>query len=716
MLDAFEIWLLVEVVGILALPAAAFLFARLPGHGLALARPLGLLLLAYPLWLLASLHLVPYRRETAVASLCVLAAVAVGAWSRTGRKRPRGLALRLWLGGEVVFTLGFFGWVLLRSFSPDVWNTEKPMDMAFINAINRSDWFPPHDPWLAGSQLNYYYFGHYLVAFLIRLIGIDPAVGFNLAVALFFALCASSVFAVASTLACAGFKDRVRAGRKALMTGLAAVGLTMLLGNLAGAVQLFRHLQPLGRYDWWAPSRVIDGTANEFPFFSFMLGDLHAHVMATPFALVVVAYSLQLALQGPRLPRRGGRAGACGELLLAALALGSLYAINTLDFPTAVVLLGGGVFLWLNRPSAQLELAAAAYVAALVAVGILLFTPFVAGYSPAAKGIALVRHHEPFTRFVSDLWLIYLFPLWTVVAALATRLAVPIRYFWWGGVALLVVLVLLAPDRLAGPVLLLAVVAACLHAVLDTRLDQAVRFFWLLLTIGLGLLALGDVVYLRDTFENTPSYRFNTVFKTGYQAWFLLTIAATCGAFWYSGWLRRRVVGVWRAGVVAAVALLAIYPVAASYAHSGGFSQPPTLDGLRWLGTREPGDVAAISWLRGNVHGDAAILEAVGNDFSPEGYGRISTFTGLPAVLGWGGHELQWGHDPRARSSDVEALYETHDLDRARTLLARYRIRYVVVGALERGRYPAIDGTKFGRLGAVVFSRSGTTIYRIGSS
>ena len=179
MLDAILLWLLVVALGVAALPLAEVLFGRLPSRGLVFARPLGLLAAAFPIWLLASLHVLPYGRATAVASVLVL--VLVGAllfWRRGLGRIGRGAAgTPLWLAGELVFTVAFFGWTLLRSFEPAAWQTEKPMDMALVNVVNKSDSFPPHDPWHAGSDVNYYYFGHYLVAFLVRLTGVDPAVG-----------------------------------------------------------------------------------------------------------------------------------------------------------------------------------------------------------------------------------------------------------------------------------------------------------------------------------------------------------------------------------------------------------------------------------------------------------------------------------------------------------------------------------------------------------
>lgn len=714
MRDTFLLWGFVVLVGILGLPATGFLFARLPGRGLALSRPLGLLLLAYPVWLLASIDVVPYEGWTPLIGLGLLAVLAGGLWVGAGRPLPRGTTLWLWLAGEAVFTAAFFSWALLRSFAPDVWATEKPMDMAFVNAVNRSESFPPHDPWLSGESLNYYYFGHYIVALLIRTTGIDPGTGFNLGVALFYALTASALFAVAASVALARKTATVAT---ASIAGLGAVVVALLLGNLAGAVEFLGDPRPLAQYDWWSPSRVIDGTANEFPFFSFLLGDLHAHVMATPFALLAVAVALQLALAGPRLLDAGWQSGvAAGELLLTALVVGSLYSINSLDFPTAFALVVGGLVLWHTRAQRTgTAWKSVAWLLLLVAGAFVLFAPFVIQYVPDSAGFALVRDHDPFTRVVADLGLIYTLPLWILAGALAHRLAMPLRYVVWSVVAGLVVLVVLAPERVAGLFLVLALAAIALHAALDRRLTQPERFFWLLVTSGLALLAVGDFVYIRDAFDGTESFRFNTVFKAGYQAWFLLAIAAGCGALWARSWLRRPVLRVWAVGIVALVALMAIYPIAGSYARTNAFSEEPTLDGDRWLVDAWPGDAAAIDWLRSHVEGAPTILEAFGPDFSPDGHGRISTFTGLPTVIGWAGHEVQWGHEPGKRPDDVRALYSTPSLERARRLLARYGVRYVVVGPLERVEYPAAGLAKFDKLGERVFGAQGTVVYEIRS-
>jgi YYY domain-containing protein len=714
-IDAILFWLLVVALGVAALPFAELLFDRLPGRGLVFALPLGLLVAAFPPWLLASLHLVPYGRATALGSIAVYAAVAVFLWwrrglGRLGRQAP---GWSLWLAGEILFTVAFFAWSLLRSFEPAVWQTEKPMDMALVNVVNKSDWFPPHDPWQSGTDVNYYYYGHYLVAFLVRVTGIDPAVAFNLAVALFYALVTVSVFGVAAVLYEAARREGDAPRRSPVLVGLTAAFLATMIGNLAGGFQWIHHTSRISSYDWWAPSRVIDGTANEFPYFSFLLADLHAHVMVTPFALVAVAYAVQLGVHGPPAWGRNAWLRPAAELLLAGLVLGGLYAINSFDFPTACLIGVGALLVWsLEEPGRWRR--ALVWGAGWLAVALLLFLPFWHSFSPPTHSIGRIRDHVGFATFARDYLLIYGVSLWVVLALFAGRFQVPRKYLAWAGAAMLFVLVLLAPPRLAGVALALLIVALAAFVTLASgRISQPYRMLWLLTAVALALVASGEVVYLRDAFDGTASFRFNTVFKTGYQAWFLLAIVAGVVVYWSANWLGRRLRIAWLAVLAGLVALALVYPVFASYSRSLRFTQSPTLDGMLWLERSAPDDAAAIEWMRSSVPGSSTILEQVGKDFDPEGRGRVSTYTGLPTVMAWPGHEVQWGHDPGSRAADVQQIYSTTDMTTARQLLDEYGVRYVFVGSLERKDYKAAALAKFARLGTPAFRAGDTVVYRL---
>ena len=212
--DALLFWLLAgSSVGLAGLPFAAFSSRGLPGRGLALARPLGLLLVGYPLWLLASLDVVPVRRpserdrgrRSARRPWRGRGGVPAAAPRSRGADRPALLA------GELLFARRVLRLdAAMHSFSPDVWQTEKPMDMAIVNAINRSESSRPTTRGSPARTSTTTTSATTSSRCSSGVLGLDPAVGFNLAVPLFFALSATSVFAVASALFLA-LRARVRA-------------------------------------------------------------------------------------------------------------------------------------------------------------------------------------------------------------------------------------------------------------------------------------------------------------------------------------------------------------------------------------------------------------------------------------------------------------------------------------------------------------------------
>jgi YYY domain-containing protein len=406
-----------------------------------------------------------------------------------------------------------------------------------------------------------------------------------------------------------------------------------------------------------------------------------------------------------------------GELALAALVAGSLYALNGWDYPTQ---LGIGLLcllLWVTRAAAAPRpRAAGLWALAWVAASFALFLPFSVHFSAPARGLGPVREHSSLVQFLHDYLLLYGLPVWVLGAAYAWRLRqrrVAPRYLVWAAILAAALLALLAPSHLDGLLLLLAALALALPPALDEEQAQPYRVFWLLAAVAIGLATIGEVVYVRDAFDGGVDYRMNTVFKFGYQAWFLFAVVAGCGVFWSRRWLRPETRPLWLGGLAVLAAFAAVYPVAGTYAREGAFTGRPTLDGLRWLELSAPGDAAAIRWLQAHVRGAPTILEAVGQQYDPAGHARVSTFTGLPAVLGWAGHEAEWAHDVGTRPDDVKTIYVTPDAGLARALLARYGVRYVFVGSLERADFPPAGLAKFAQLGTPVFSERGIVVYEI---
>ncbi|MFZ2360755.1 MAG: DUF2298 domain-containing protein [Anaerolineae bacterium] len=200
-------WLAVSLLGWAAWPITFGLFRSLHDRGYLLSRSLGWLLVGWLVWIGASLRVVQFRTMWIAAALALMALLSLLLW-----RRQRGDMAQFWrenirlvLGGEALFAAAFLLFVLFRIANPDIWQPwnggEKFMEFAFLNAILRSPYFPPLDPYFAGGVINYYYYGHYLVAVLVKLTGIASSVAFNLAIPTVFALAVVNVWSLAFNLA-----------------------------------------------------------------------------------------------------------------------------------------------------------------------------------------------------------------------------------------------------------------------------------------------------------------------------------------------------------------------------------------------------------------------------------------------------------------------------------------------------------------------------------
>ncbi|MBA2277235.1 MAG: glycosyltransferase family 39 protein [Chloroflexia bacterium] len=386
-------YLAIQLMSLAAIPLCWRMCGALPDRGYALAKTLGLLLVSYVAWLLPSLHLVPFGPDAVGLGVLATAGLSVAmTWSRR-------LALwadlrRRWrwiIAGEALFLIAFLGFVWLRAQNPDLWHPErggeKPMEVAYLNAVVRTVWFPPYDPWFAGGVMNYYYFGYVVIAGLIRLTGILPAVAFNLAVPTIFALTTLNVWALtASILTASRWHPRWRSPWAPITAALAGPLLTLILGNLdlvmrAGRGEWGMPAQGLRRLladaggpatllaglwsvvtgrvslpddGYWPSSRVIEGTITEFPAFTFLFADLHPHLMALPFTvaalLVALTWFQRDSLPHDAMPSRSTRwqhfrssdPEAIALIGVSGLLAGTLLATNSWDYPAYLLVMLGG--------------------------------------------------------------------------------------------------------------------------------------------------------------------------------------------------------------------------------------------------------------------------------------------------------------------------------------------------------------------------------------
>src|SRR5579884_2326094 len=289
-------WLVLALLGWLAFPLLFPAFRPLRDRGYIFAKTVGILLFAYIAWLLANLRLLAFSHLSLLIVLCALSLCALVCIAVQWRPLQHFLRQhwRLLLLEEGIFTLAFLLFIGIRSLNPDLWNPflggEKPMELAFLNAILRSPYMPPYDPWFAGGYINYYYYGYVIFGALIKLTGIIPTTAFNLAIPTLFALTFSGAVTLVYNL--------TRRFSLALLAGYFAA----LIGNLNGLEQLKAQFAALlahttvPAFDYWQSSRIIPFTINEFPFWSFLFADLHPHVIDLPVAMLLLGVAATLCL------------------------------------------------------------------------------------------------------------------------------------------------------------------------------------------------------------------------------------------------------------------------------------------------------------------------------------------------------------------------------------------------------------------------------------
>jgi YYY domain-containing protein len=703
-----------EVTGLAGVPLAARAFGRLPGAGVGFARILAWLVLAWLIWMLGSLGIPNGTPLALICALLVIAAAVVMHRRRGEVGAPDRFRRRLFIAGEVLFVVSFLIAVLIGAYGADVnAPTEKPMDMMLLNSTLASSDIPPHDPWLSGSTLNYYYLGHHMAAVAIRLTGIEPSAGYNLALAAIFALIVTTAFTTAATLAEVARRQGLAIKRPLLAGGLCVVLLALMASWRGGWTALHPH-GPWLMYGWFDPSRIIPNTINEWPFFSWTVGDLHAHFIAIPLTLLALGFIIQVGTAGP--PRLRSRTGAW-ETFAAALAIGWLYGVNSWSWPVMAGLLVLTMLIWVTSPEAtHRRRQAVAWTVGVILAGIVLLLPFLLNFDPNAKGFAFTQEaqREPFHLYIKHhleiegplLWLLVA-PLLAGLLGLRHRL----RVIVWGLGGLAILLPVLASHQLAGAGLTLVLVVAALAAGAARKRTTAERVLWVLAATGLACIFAAEIGVVRDEFAGGQYERMNTVFKMGYQAWLLLAVFGAVALAGARAWLPLIPRLLWVGVATVLIGLSLPYVLVGTDARKQGLKDGPRLDGREWLRKTAPGDVKAIDYIRAKLPGDAVVLEAVGDDYSAFGNTRISTFTGRQTVLGWQGHELQWSHDIGTRREDVQTMYTSPDAAQVQSLIDTYGVGYAVVGPLEKTTYGGLGA--LGTVGTVIFTSDGTVLYKL---
>ncbi|MFB3786258.1 MAG: DUF2298 domain-containing protein [bacterium] len=764
-------WLFLEGLGALAFVLLFPLGSALPDRGFGISKIVGLALFSWMGWFLASvgfLKVSTWQGALALGFLVILAVISARIHKDSLRqfiatKWPRLVAL------EILF-LAFWGiFLVIRAYHPGAIGGEKPMNIAFINAVYRAETFPPEDPWALGHPINYYYYGHAILALAGRFIGLPAEYLFNIGGTTISGLTALAVFTLAHLLC-----------RRAFIAFLATY-LACFAGHFLSYLNLIRYelnetgesirsvissiiptLQLMGwclrrylgfstpeieqrlrelRYDtFWESSRVIPNTvANEFPYWTHLFLDFHAHMLVMPFtfAFLILLYNYFAR------PREEKSGAVLGLSFFMGLLFGTVICTNTWDLPALAIAFllitavkfyresdwfgGAPVRPRILCPESLQEIFRfpIAPVMLVFLFGIGLFLPFYSNFISRVSSVGIMTEGSTTVRTYLGFWIHLLVPLMITSVFLAVlrrdgRVSIPrgilFVSFFMLSVALALLLTRVNPfglpiPRHAAAPLNYSIVGLFLPFFLVFFLllwqrNQCQNFIFtcLLAVLGLGLSLGIEVFYIKEPGWGPPSHRWNTVFKFNLQVWHYLSIAAAISCWWIWGQIKTLGASLGRGFhytgkmvfvlVMTAVlfptlpfTLIAPAVVTASHRAISGEAQGqlPSLDGLEYLRAQNYGAYEAVQWVNRFVKGKPHIVEWA--DKHGGNHARFSSYTGLPALTGWPHHTRERLHymdavNPRLLALD--RIYTSTNRDEIHRFLGEYQIDYLIFGEIER--------------------------------
>jgi len=699
-IDVLKWFLVFLLVGTAFLPLTFSFFENLKDKGYIFSKIIGVGIISYFVFLLGTLKILKFSEVSVFSTVIIFFLINYGVLLVKKKHLIPVLKknIRIFLLEEVIFLAGLFFWAYIRANNPDIHGLEKFMDFGFLNSILRSNYFPPKDMWYTPFPINYYFFGHLATAVLTKLSFLPSFITYNLMLATLFALTFSASFSIGMNLF-----EKANSFAKSVIAGLISAFLVSFGGNLTTIYAFFKPYTPADSpmpfwqlpflpfsfpNSYWYPNatRFIYHTIHEFPIYSFVVSDLHGHVLDIPFVLLTIL-AIFVLLNNKKVFYR--------NLILLAFLFAVMYMTNAWD--GLIYLLLALIFLTISNFYKDYALifsgqTLSRFLKQLFTIffGFILFSlPFNINFKPFVSGIGVLCAPS----FLTNIGKIgpFLFeanhcqrtPFWQFVMLYG--------FFYFFVISFLFFLKFKQKYQFS-------------------KSDIFVLMLTVLSTI---LILLPEFVYVKDIYPTY--YRANTMFKLVYEAFMLLSLS--------SGYIlvklisnikRKKILIPFFVVSLILLSLIFIYPVFAINSYYNNLKTYNSLDGTAYLSSLYPNDYKLINWLNKNIQGQPVILEASGDSYTD--YARISANTGLPTVIGWSVHEWLWRgtYDIVApRIADVQTLYTTKDLSAAKSLMRKYNISYVVVSSLERQKYPNLNEQTFSKLGKIVFRSGDTRLYRI---
>ncbi len=705
-----EWWAVFFVIGIIFIPVTSIFFEKFIDRGFIFSKVLGTAIVSYVTLVVNIFHILPFGLISimSILWLCLLFNLWV-----LKKKNVLSNTLSKWkifVFEEVLFLIGIFAWSYIRAHEPSINGLEKFMDFGFLNSILRTTWQPAVDMWFPPFPINYYYFGHLTTAILTKLSFLPSSITYNLMIATIFSFTFSLSFSLGIN-----FISKINVTRKSFSGGILTGLLVSLGGNLHTIYAFFKPYNvdsPIPFWNlvfspsffpnsYWYPNatRFIPFTIHEFPIYSFVVSDLHGHVVDIIYVLTGIAliYILFINKEINKI-----------FLILIALFLAIMYMTNAWDGLIYFMLTSAVIFLKNSKKLKVIHVPfrkiknikvflydSFKYILSLVILFILFSLPFSLNFKPFASGIGVLCAPEFLVKmgrlgpFLFEANHCQKTPFWQFLILYG---------FFYFFVLSFINFLIWEKKRI--------------------KIQKEDLFVLLLIFISSLLILIPEIVYIKDIYP--AHYRANTMFKLVYQAFMMLSLSSAYIIFRIVSISKHRILKIFNFYFVFFIFTILflifvfIYPYFAIKSYYAELKKYEGLDGLTYMKQRLPQDYNAINWINKNIKGRPVIVEAQGDSYTD--YGRISANTGLPTVLGWTVHEWLWRGTyeiPAPRIEEVKQIYELEDIPSTQSLLKKYKVEYIYVGNLEREKYPNIFEEKLKKIGRIVFEEENTIIYKV---
>jgi len=680
------------LLGIVFLPTTLLIFKNFKDRGYGFSKITATLLTSYFVFFLSTAKILPFIQSTIIIVLFISVLINLLLIRKVQILKIIKENWKIFIFEELLFVFCFVFWAFIKSHEPSLQTLEKFMDFGFINSTLRANFLPAQDMWFAGSSINYYYFGHFIVAFLTKLSEIPSYITYNFMLITIFSYTVTLTFSIAITL----FSKNTVLKIKEILSAILTAALVAFSGNLHTLYAFFTQYQqkevlPITSVtfspltfpnNYWYPNatRFIPFTIHEFPLYSFVVSDLHGHVSDIPFILFGLAIILEIFLS-KKIKHL--------NLIILSLALSIMYMTNTWDAPIYGLLVG--LIIFIKYFSVLKNIAKSVQRSLLPITIVLLFTilfsiPFSTSFKPFVSGIGIMCAPD----FLTEIGRIgpFLFeanhcqhsPLW--------QLTILYGFFYFFASVLIISFIKQWKKK---------------------KIVAQDIFVLALIVISTILIILPEFLYVKDIYPE--HYRANTMFKFTYEAFIMLSIVA---GYTIMKITTRKKKNLLFGATLILLLLVFLYPFFAIRSYYTSLKTYHGLNGISYLKNLRAQDHNAIMFINQNITNQPVILEAQGDSYTD--YGRISANTGLPTILGWTVHEWLWRGSyslVTPRIADIKTLYETPDLALTKKLLKKYNVSYVYIGDLEKQKYENLQEEKFAQLGKIIFEEKETKIYQL---